>query len=100
MLVTLCTVITAIASVIIAKQALDVSEIALKSTSSVIEPILKIEVDWNNDKIKVKHETSDIFQIKYVTFGLVRTIAVMSSDMSMISSIEIQEENTSLNLEL
>lgn len=98
-LVTLCTVVTALASVIIAKQALEVSEIALKSTSSTTEPIINIDVDWHNDKITVAHETSSVFQLKYITFGSVRTIAIMKNDTSMISSIEIQEGCTGMNLE-
>lgn len=97
-LVTMCTIVTAIASVILAKKALDVSGIALKTSSSATEPILNMDIEWDNDKITVVHETSDIFQIRYVTFGLVRTIAVMSDD-AVISSIEVQEKSTGLNLE-
>lgn len=98
-LITVCTVVTAIASVVLAKQALDISEIALESTSSSIEPILDIEVDWESDRIKVFHETADIFQIKYVTFAKVRTVAVMKNDVSKISSLEILEDSIMLNLE-
>lgn len=98
-IITICTIVTAILSVFIAKKALDVSEIALKASSTAIEPILDIDIDWYNDKIEVTNETDDIFQIKDVTFGSVRTIAVFPDNLDEISSVEIQENCTGFNLE-
>lgn len=99
LLVTICTLVTAVASVVIAQQALEVSKIALKTSSSATEPILDIDVDWYNDEIEVKNETYDIFQIKDVSFGLVRTIAVIQNDGDKISSVEVEENSTGFNLE-
>ena len=97
-LATLCSVITAIVSVVMAKQALDVSVIALKSSSQDAEPILDINIDWWNDTIDVKNLSSDIYQIYHVNFGLIRTIAICDSDGG-INSVELEDRLTSMNLE-
>lgn len=97
-LVTLCSVITAVASVIISKQALDISEISLKNSSKDAEPILDMDIDWSSDTIRVKNLSSDIYQINHVNFGLIRTIAIMDSSYQ-INSVELEDKLASMNLE-
>lgn len=73
------------------KRALEISELALKTSSLNTEPIFEVKVDYKTDKLSIKHETYEIFKMKYVRFGKVRTIAVMNHD-SDISGIELQEK--------
>lgn len=83
----------------VAEQALKVSQIALKSTSSTSEPILNIDVDYDNDIITIKHETHDIYKIRYVYFGKIETYAIMTNDETKISSVEVSGEYTGQGLE-
>ena len=104
-IIAICTLFTTMISLYIAKQSLDISEqalkvsqIALKSTSSKTEPIMDIDVDWDNDIISVTHETSDMYQIHDVSYGMVRTIAIVDDEVG-ISSVEVMEKSIGLNLE-
>ena len=78
---------------------MEISRTALKGTSLNSEPILDIDIDWDNDKISVKHETYDMFKIRRVLYGKVRTIAIMTDDYSKISSVELQEDDNAIYLE-
>ena len=78
---------------------MEISGTALKGNSLNSEPILDIDIDWDNDKISVKHETYDMFKIRRVLYGKVRTIAIMTDDYSKISSVELQEEDNAIYLE-
>ena len=97
--IAICTLVVTIMSIYIATQSMEISRIALKSTSLNTEPILDIDIDWDNDKISVKHETYDMFKIRRVLYGKVRTIAIMTDDYSQISSVELQEEDNAIYLE-
>lgn len=97
--VAICTLAVTIISFCTATQSVETSKIALKSTSLNTEPILDIDIDWANDKISVKHETYDMFKIRRVLYGKVRTIAIMTDDCSQISSVELHEEDNAIYLE-
>lgn len=101
-----CTILTSILSIYIAlqsfnvsKQALKVSETALKSTTSDVEPILNINFDWENDIITIKHETHDIYKLRYVYFGRIKTHVVMTDDQTKISAVELHDGRTGQSLE-
>lgn len=95
--IAICTLVVTIMSIYIATKSMEISRTALKSTSLNSEPIL--DIDWDNDKISVKHETYDMFKIRRVLYGKVRTIAIMTDDCSQISSVELQEEDDAIYLE-
>ena len=96
--VTICSVVTAVASVIIAKQALDISEITLKSSSQNSEPILDMDIDWQTDTLHIKNLSSNIYKIYHVNFGLIKTIAIVDADLK-INGVELEDMLTSMNLE-
>jgi len=80
-----------------ADDSLKLSDLGYKSNSAYVEPILNIDIDWNNDTLQVHHETSDVYQIRNVNFGLIRTVAVSSGNK--ILSVELEEITTRMNLE-
>ena len=104
--ITICTLVTAIQSfdiskkalevseesLIISKQATEISDLALKTSSLNTEPIFEVNVDEKTDKLSIKHETHEMYRIQYVSFGKVRTMAIMKLGSSDISGIEIEEK--------
>lgn len=91
--VTIISIYIAIQSLNISKESLNISRIALNS------PIIDINVDWENDRIFVKNETNELYKIKRVLYGKVRTIAIMTDDSNKISSVELHEEDNAIYLE-
>lgn len=98
--VSICTLFTTIISICIAEQSLDISKEALKiSRISLNNPVFDIDVDWENDKLSFENKTYDLYKIRRVLYGKVRTIAIMTDDYSQISSVELHEEDNEINFE-
>lgn len=112
-IVTICTLLTTVLSLYVAKQSFDISQkslevsekslkiskqateishMALRTSSLNTEPIFEVNVDYKTDKLSIKHETHEMYKIKYISFGKVRTIAIMKQDSSAISGIEVEEK--------
>lgn len=111
-IVTILTLVMTVISIYIAKKALGISEksldvskhateisdIALKISSLNTQPIFNINVDRKNDKLTIKHDTHEIYKIKYVSFMKVRTIAVITDDSNYINGLEVLEDNIEMPL--
>lgn len=76
----------------VSKQATDISNIALRISSTDTEPLFYLKIDKNNNKLSIQHETHEIYRIKYVKFGKVKTIAIMKSPSEEISGVEILQK--------
>lgn len=92
--------IIVVISLIISIQSYRISEIALKQSSSITEPLLSFDIDYWNDTVNVKNETADIFQIYHVNFGRVQAIAIKEiNDQERYSILALEDRLQSMNLE-
>lgn len=98
--VTIISILIAMQSFDVSKQSLDIAKESLKiSRISINNPVFDIDVDWENDKLSVENKTYDLFKIRRVLYGKVRTMAIMTNDSSQISSVELHEEDNAIYLE-
>ena len=77
------------AALVISYQALQLSQLTVKTSSKMTEPIISIEIDDSDDSIIIRNETNEIYQILHVNFGHIYPICVTNSEYTIIYAIEI-----------
>lgn len=90
--------LVAVISLFISKNAFTVSEIALEITSKDTEPIIEMNIDYENDTIELKNKSHEYYQITNVNYGKVRFIGVLD-DNGGISYVYLPENYTTTTLE-
>ena len=90
--------LVAVISLLISKNAFTVSEIALEITSKDTEPIIEMNIDYDNDTIELKNISHEYYAITNVNYGKVRFIGVID-DNDGISYVCLPENYTTMTLE-
>lgn len=90
--------IIALIALAISYESEKISKVALKMNSE--EPVLKFNINYEENIIEIYHETSDIFTIKHVNYGLINSIVIYDLIESSTSTLQLEEKFQSANLEV
>ena len=88
----------AVISLLISINALAVSKIALKISSKDTEPIIEMNIDYDNDTIELKNKSHEYYPITNVNYGKVRFIGILDNNDG-ISYVCLPENYTTMTLE-
>lgn len=88
----------AVFSLFISWDALKVTEIALEIASKGTEPIVEMNIDYNEDRINIKNKSHKYYQITNVNYGKIKCIGVMSND-EKVNCVYLPENYTTITLD-